>query len=64
MALGPECFNLLFLFKLNTRMVDTSRLLKALEQQYSIKCDVCHTSFVDPESAFQHYCSISHGERV
>uniref|UniRef100_A0A914PJC3 C2H2-type domain-containing protein n=1 Tax=Panagrolaimus davidi TaxID=227884 RepID=A0A914PJC3_9BILA len=64
MALGPESFNLSFIFQLNRRSVDTSRLLPALEGQKAFECENCQIAFSEPTSAFQHYCSISHGEKL
>jgi hypothetical protein len=63
-ALGPESFNLSFIFQLNRRSVDTSRLLPALEGQKAFECENCQIAFSEPASAFQHYCSISHGEKL
>jgi hypothetical protein len=64
MALGPESFNLSFIFQLNRRSVDTSRLLPALEGQKAFECENCQIAFSEPASAFQHYCSITHGEKL
>uniref|UniRef100_A0A914YRG5 Uncharacterized protein n=1 Tax=Panagrolaimus superbus TaxID=310955 RepID=A0A914YRG5_9BILA len=61
MALGPETFHLSTLFSLNNRSGDFARLLNSLDVSKSIVCKVCdEITFTEPQSAFQHYCSIAH----
>uniref|UniRef100_A0AC34FWX8 C2H2-type domain-containing protein n=1 Tax=Panagrolaimus sp. ES5 TaxID=591445 RepID=A0AC34FWX8_9BILA len=63
MALGPESFHLSTVFSLNNRICDFTRLLNSLEMSKRIECKICEILFTEPQSAFQHYCSISHGEK-